>query len=58
MTNYEKHKRELMKDWRFRFWYGLLAPQYWLMRLVIKLQIRRRERAGEYRAIEEELEEE
>ena len=36
---YEDYKRELMKDWKFRFWYYLLAPEYFFASLIIRVRI-------------------
>jgi hypothetical protein len=36
---HEDYKRELMKDPKFRFWYYLIAPRYWIETIIIKIRI-------------------
>jgi len=36
--------QELMKSWRYRFWYYAYAPQYWIERQTIRFRIWRRGR--------------
>jgi len=44
MKNYEswdKFKKERMKDWKFRIWWWLTTPAYWIDRWKIMRSIRR-----------------
>jgi len=35
---------ELMKDWRYRFWWYVYRPRYWLGNLLIRYRMWRRQR--------------
>jgi len=39
MTNYQEFKKQLLKNWRKKFWYYLYAPKYFFISIALRIRL-------------------